>query len=319
MSSALAPAALLSLLLLAEPALAGRMEQIESILLEKVDGQNAAFGSAAAPAQSLDLDLVPAARIETVVARIAKEMEQVTTAFADAPLGDKIARTRAAVATFSPETAQDGASRSFEGNGPSLSIMRQLMFVPASTTEGDPTARIMEVIGSFERSPKPDDMYYEYSNPSDLKASSIAELPGSDSSWTTGAQPPMAPDSPYALKKCRHIFMLGWYCNTSLYQVRRLANDEGTAEVLLRVLHALSPGSDNGKFQDDRAENIVDGYTGIYLVTRSGDLVLVYDLGIQSKSSPPSHQKLLDSGQKEEYRQLVSRIEAELKIAKLPF
>jgi hypothetical protein len=313
---------LLPLLLLpslAASALAGTTEQIGPISLEIATGRSAAFGPAVAPAQSLDLQLTPAARIETVVARVAQEVEQVTTAFADAPAADKIAKTKAAVAAFSPETAQDGASRSFEGNGPSLSIMRQLLFVPATAAEDDPVARLMALISGFERSPKTDDMYYEYSNPADLKNSSITDLPGSDGSWTTDARPPMLLDNLYALKKCRHIVLLGWYCNTSMYQVRKLAKGDGSAEVLLTVLHSLPPGADSGKFQGGKAENVVDGYTAVYVVARSGDLVLVYSLGIQSKASPPSHQQLLNSGHKEEYRQLVSRIEAELKIAKLPF
>src|SRR5580692_1423707 len=97
------------------------------------DGKDKAFGAAVAPAQSLDAGRSRDERIHAIVARIAAEVEAVTTAFAAAPAAEKIAATKAAVAQFSPETARDGASRSFEGSGPSLSLMRQVLFVPAAS------------------------------------------------------------------------------------------------------------------------------------------------------------------------------------------
>jgi hypothetical protein len=108
--------------------------------------------------------------------------------------------------------------------------------------------------------------------------------------------------------------VLGWYCNTSLYQVR----DQPGFTLLVTILRPLPNGADNAKFDDDRQKNIVDGYTAVYVVTAAPDLVLIYNLGIQSKAGAPSQQSRLNEGQKEEYRQLVSRIEAELGIPKLP-
>jgi hypothetical protein len=282
------------------------------------DGQDKAFGAAVAPAQSLDAAGSREDRVHAIVARIAAEVDAVTTAFATAPTADKIRATKAAVAQFSPETAQDGASRSFEGNGPSLSLMRQLLFVPAARA-AITTTTVMQTVSQFEHSAKTDDNYYEYSNPADLKGSTIADLPGSEASWTNQARPPMNPGQVYALKKCRHIFVLGWYCNTSLYQVRALAGVSGGAQSLTTVLRPLPPGADNAKFTDDRAKNIVDGYTALYVVMAADDVVLVYNLGVQSKADAPSQQSRLNDGQKAEYRQLVSRIEAALGTGKLPF
>src|SRR5579863_3733671 len=105
-------------------------ESITGPLTVIADGQDKAFGTAVAPAQSLDAGLARGAQIHAVIARIAGEVEAVTTAFATATAAERISATKAAVARFNPETARDGASRSFEGEGPSLSLMRQLLFVP---------------------------------------------------------------------------------------------------------------------------------------------------------------------------------------------
>ena len=72
-------------------------------------------------------------------------------------------------------------------------------------------------------------------------------------------------------------------------------------------------------FGDRRAENVVDGYTAVYVVLASGDLVLVYNLGIQSRSDKASQKSLLDAGHKQEYRRLGTRLEAALGIPELPF
>lgn len=300
----------------AAPVPADRLSELLSTIAQ---GKDTAFGPAVAPALGVDAGLPTTARAGSVIARIAREIEQVTSAFANAAPADKIAATRAAVARVSPETARDGASRSFEGSGPSLSVMRQVLFVPAAKAGADPTSRVMGIIGQFERSPKPDDTYYEYADAKDLKRSAMVELPGSATSWTTKARPAMEPGKVYALKKCRHILVLGWYCNTQLYQIRELPGANPGVKLLLTFLRPLLQGADNPAFGGGKAENIVDGYTAAYVTLASGDLVLVYNLGVQSRPDTASQQSRLNAGHKEEYRQLVSRIEATLAIPKLPF
>jgi hypothetical protein len=292
--------------------------RLSALLTTIAQGRDPAFGTAVAPALGLNAGAPAEARAAAVIARITQEIEQVTSAFANAAPADKIKATRDAVARVSPETASDGASRSFEGNGPSLSLMRQLLFVPAVNAGADPTARVIEIIGQFERSPKPDDTYYEYADPRDPKRA-VTELTGSDTSWTTGARPAMQPGKVYLLKKCRHIPVLGWYCNTQLYQIRDLPGAAPGVKLLLTFLRPLPKGADNARFSGGRAVNIVDGYTAAYVVVRSGNLVLVYNLGVQSRPDTASQQSRLNEGQKQEYRQLVRRIEAVLNIPKLPF
>ncbi len=292
--------------------------RLSPLLTTIAQGRDPAFGTAVAPALGLNAGAPAEARAAAVIARITQEIEQVTSAFANAAPADKIKATRDAVARVSPETARDGASRSFEGNGPSLSVMRQVLFVPAANAGADPTARVIEIIGQFERSPKPDDTYYEYADPRDLKRAAT-ELQGSDTSWTTGARPAMQPGKVYLLKKCRHITVLGWYCNTQLYQIRDLPGAAPGVKLLLTFLRPLPKGADNARFSGGRAENIVDGYTAAYVVVRSGDLVLVYNLGVQSRPDTASQQSRLNEGHKAEYRQLVRRIQAVLNIPKLPF
>lgn len=314
------PVLLVSLMIAAAYAKAAPLaaETISGPLTAIADGRDKAFGAAIAPAQSLDAARPRADRIHAIVARIAGEIDAVTTAFATAPAAAKIGATKAAVARFSPETAQDGASRSFEGSGPSLSLMRQVLFVPASRA-GVSIDTVMRIVSQFEHSPKTDDNYYEYSNPADLKGATVADLPGSDESWTSRARPAMIPGQLYALKKCRHIVILGWYCNTALYQVRELTGARDGAQTLFTFLHPLPAGADNATFTDDRAKNIVDGYTALYVVMAADNLVLAYNLGIQSKADAPGQQSRLNDGHKEEYRQLVGRIEATLGTGKLPF
>ena len=294
-------------------------DRLSGLLSTIAQGKDTAFGTAVAPALGVDARSPAAARAAAVIARMAQEIEQVTSAFANAAPADKIAATRAAVARVSPETASDGASRSFEGSGPSLSVMRQVLFVPAAKAGADPASRVMELIGQFERSPKPDDTYYEYADAKDLNRSAVVELPGSAQSWTTKARPAMEPGKVYALKKCRHVLVLGWYCNTQLYQVRELPGANSGVKLLLTFLRPLPNGADNPAFDDGKAKNIVDGYTAAYVALASGDLVLVYYLGIQSRPDTASQQSRLNTGHKEEYRQLVSRLEAALEIPKLPF
>jgi hypothetical protein len=288
--------------------------EVASALTPIATGKDAAFGQAVAPALSLDTKEPPAARAAAIVSRITQEIERVAASFAKAAPAERAAQTRATVAQFDPETARDGATRSFEGKNPSLSIMRQLLFVPTANAGANPTDRVTQIVSRFEHSPKTDDTYYAYSNPADLRGSQIMELPGSADSWTSKAQPPMEPGKVYALKKCRHVMILGWYCNTALYQVRDIAG----AKLLATILRPLPKGADNPKFDDGRRENIVDGYTAAYVVTAAPDLVLVYSIGIQSKAGASSQQGLLNEGHKEEYRQLVSRVQAELGIGKLP-
>jgi hypothetical protein len=313
-------AALLLLLSAAIDATAATLsaEQIANPLAVIVDGQDKAFGTAVAPAQSLDTARAPKTRSRAVIDRIAHEVSTVTTAFATATRENRIGATKTAVARFNPETARDGASRSFEGSAPSLSVMRQLLFVPKASAAIS-AAAVMDAVSQFERSPKTDDIYYEYSNPADLKGSSIADLRGSAASWTTAARPPMAPGQVYALKKCRHIVILGWYCNTSLYQRRALGNADGGVPSLITLLRPLPKGADNPHFDGERAKNIVDGYTALYVAVDAGDLVLVYNLGIQSKAGAASQQGRLNEGHKAEYRQLVSFLETKLATGKLPF
>ena len=124
--------------------------------------------------------------------------------------------------------------------------------------------------------------------------------------------------SVYALKKCRNIFILGWYCDTSLYQVRDMPGSGGQVKFLLTVLYPLPGGADNAKFTDDRAVNVVDGFSAIFVVLVSGDQILVYDTGIQYKAGSTSMQGTLNAGLKEQYRQFVSLLGTELRIAKLP-
>jgi hypothetical protein len=293
---------------------------ISQILDAIAGGRDRVFGPAVAPAMSLDQKASPALRVQQIDARIAEEIDQVLGAFMNAPEAKKTAATRAAVAQHDKETATDGASRTFEGHGPSLSVMRQLLFLPADQVHAaDPVARVTDIISSFERSPKTDDNYFEYSNPRDLAGSTIARLPGSKTSWMTSARPSMAQNTLYSLKKCRQITLLGWYCNTAYYAVRDLPSEQsGKASVLLTVLHPLRKGQDNSAFTSGQAKNIVDGYTAVYLVKRSGNLILVYNLGIQYKTSSPSQTSRLNAGQKQEYQQLVSRLKADLGIPALP-
>lgn len=282
-------------------------------------GRDAAFGPAVAPALGLDAQLPPSERASSLIKQMVHEIESVTSAFVNAPSQEKIAATRAEVAHFNRETARDGASRSFEGSGPSLSYMRQLLFVPTAKAGKDPVDRVIEIISRFERSPKTEDNYYEYTDPKNLVRSKIIDLPGSSTSWTAQAQPAMIPGKVYALKKCRHIFIMGWYCNTQLYQVRDLPGSGSGIKLLLTFLRPLPKNADNPAFSGGKAENIVDGYTAAYVVMNSGDLVLVYDLGIQSRADATNFQSRLDEGQKKEYRELVSLIEKSLDITKLPF
>ncbi|HTC18131.1 MAG TPA: hypothetical protein VK690_03375 [Stellaceae bacterium] len=288
--------------------------QIEAMLDGIAAGRDSAFTQPLAPAWSLNAALSTPDRIREIDARMAQEIERVVTAFVNAPAGGKIDATRAVVAQIDAETARDGAAQIFEGSGPGLGVIRQLLFVPAAAAGANPVETLMRISSQFMRSPKTDDVYYEYSNPADLKKSSVLELPGSDTSWTSGARPPMAPGAVYALKKCRNILILGWYCDTSLYQVRDLPGSGGHAKILLTLLDPLPKGADNAKFTDDRAANVVDGFSAIFIVLASGDHVLIYNIGIQSKTGSTSMQSTLDAGLKEQYRQFVSFLGADLGI-----
>ena len=292
---------------------------LSAVLSNIARGDDPAFGSAVAPALGLNARLRAGERASSLISQMVHEFEQVTSTFANDSSRDKIAATRAAVARFSPETARDGASRSFKGSGPSLSYMRQLLFVPTAKAGKDPAGRVLGIISRFERSPKTDDNYYEYTDPKDLARSKIIDLPGSATSWTTQARPAMVQGKVYALKKCRHIFIMGWYCNTQLYQIRDLPGSGSGIKLLLTFLRPLPKNADNPAFAGDKAKNVVDGYTAVYVVMPSDDFVLVYNLGIQSRPDATSMQSRLDEGQKEEYRQLASLIETSLDIPKLPF
>jgi hypothetical protein len=293
--------------------------QVEAMMNGIAEGRDKAFSQPVALAWSLNTGNPATGRIREINARMAREIERVATAFVNAPAAEKTAATKAVVAQIDAETAQDGADEVFEGSGPGLAMIRQLLFVPTADMGANPVDKLMQISSSFVRSPKTDDIYYEYGDPANLKQSSVLVLPGSDTSWTTGARPPMVTGQVYALKKCRHIFILGWYCDTSLYQVRDLPGSGGQVKFLITVLYSLPNGADNAKFTDDRAENVVDGYSAIYVVLISGNQLLVYDTGFQSKTGDTSQQGSLNAGLKEENRQFVSLLDTELRIAKLTY
>jgi hypothetical protein len=129
----------------------------------------------------------------------------------------------------------------------------------------------------------------------------------------------MVPGPVYVLKKCRHIFILGWYCNTSVYQVRDLPGSGGQVKLLLTVLHSLPAGADNPEFTDARAENVVDGFSAIYVVLLSGNQILVYNPGVQSMTGSVRLQGRLSAGLKTAYGQLASLLSTELGIGTLPY
>ena len=293
--------------------------QIEAIMNDIAEGRDNAFTQPVAPAWSLNTSSPTAVRIREINARMAHEIERVVTAFVEAPPAEKITATKAVVAEIDPETARDGAAYAFEGSGPSLAIARQLLFVPASGLGAKPIDKVMQISSSFVRSPKTDDTYYEYSDASNLKQSSVIELPGSETSWTTGARPPMASGTVYALKKCRDIFILGWYCNTALYQQRDLPGSGGQVELLLTALYPLPSGADSAKFTDARSSNVADGYSAIYIVVAAGDQILVYNPSFQAKEGGTSLQGMLDEGIKKVYGQLVGLLGTNLGIGKLPY
>ena len=291
-------------------------DQIGAMLNDIAQGRDKSFTEPTALAWSLDTPRPLADRIATINTALAQEIERVTGAFVGAAPAEKIAATKAMVATIDAQTTHDGAGYVFSGSGPSLAFFRQLLFVPAAGA--DPVGTIMSISSRFVRSPKTVDYYYEYSDPTNLKQSSVVELAGSGTSWTTGARPPMAADTIYALKKCRDIFILGWFCTTSLYQVRDLPGSGGAVKLLLTAQRVLASGADNAEFNDDRGKNAVDGYTALYVVIASGGTVLVYNVGAESVNGSLSVQGKLTDALKEQHALLVSRISAELKIDKLP-
>ncbi len=293
--------------------------QVGTTLGDIAQGRDKSFTEPTALAWSLDTGRALADRIAAINTSLAQEVERVTGAFVGAASADKISATKAMVATIDARTAQDGAGYVFSGSGPSLAFFRQLLFVPASNAGTDPVDAVMSISSRFVRSPKTVDYYYEYSDPTNLKQSSVVELAGSGTSWTTGARPPMTTGSVYALKKCRDIFILGWFCTTSLYQVRDLPGSGGTVKLLLTGQHALPAGTDNAEFDDDRGKNAVDGYTALYVVMASGGTVLVYNVGAESVNGSLSVQGKLSDALREQHAQLASRISAELKIDKLPY
>src|SRR5215470_56933 len=126
------PVLVASLAIASDVATVPQATALKTPLVTIAAGQDKAFGAAVAPAQSLDPEHSRDDRIRAVIERMTSEMDAVKTAFATASPADRISATKTVVGRFSPETAHDGASRSFEGNGPSLSFMRQLLFVPSA-------------------------------------------------------------------------------------------------------------------------------------------------------------------------------------------
>lgn len=291
----------------AEPRLRPEIEQLRQVSAGIAKGESV-FGAAVAPAETLATTEPKPDRIRHLDIRLLNELNAIATAFNDAADGEKLAATLAVVKGLDPQTATDGASRMFEGDGPSLSIMRQFLIVPAASLGAEPLKKAMKIVTSFERSPKTDDSYFEYTDPKDMAGSEIRTLPGSATSWNKAAQPSMAEGEIYKLKKCRSIPILGWYCNTSWYQPLVLDQaPDGSAQALITTLYPLVKGGDNPVFKDGRAENIVDGYTSVYLVEQSGVDVLVYSLGFQSKAGPALQQARLNTGHKAEFKMLASR------------
>jgi hypothetical protein len=302
---ALAAATLLALPAMAEESKpANDLREIARQIELATEGKSL-LGASVAPAEALDAKASKPDRIAATNKRIITEIDQVVGAFHSAPDDLKEQAARAVVHKLDIQTAANGASRVFEGDGPSQSIMRQFLVLPAASLGEDPVGRATEIVTSFEHSPKTDDNYYEYSNPRDFAGSTIRDLPGSATSWNKAAQAPLAADQAVALKKCRHVPILGWYCNTAVYG--RVALEGGETQLLISALRPVAKGSDNAKFTDDRAKNTADGSTAIYVITRSGPSVLIYNLGFQTTRSAPSLQSKLNEGHKLEYRQLVQR------------
>ena len=100
------------------------VDQIIAIVGGITRGKDAAFGAAVGPAQSLNSQGSEAARVEEINTRMKQELGRVIAIFSNAPSVEKVTETKAAVAEFNAEAARDGASRTFEGTGPSLVYRR---------------------------------------------------------------------------------------------------------------------------------------------------------------------------------------------------
>ncbi len=291
-------------------------DALAAMLKTIAHGKDAEFGQGVAPALSSDVSQPAAARMDAVIDRIAAEIDKVAQTFATAPAGDRIARTRAAVAGYDAETAELGASRRFEGDGPYLSLMRQLLFVPTAAAGAEPADRILGIISNFEHQPRTADSYYEYADATDLGHGAIMTLVPAPVGREAAAA--MIPGRLYALKKCRHIPLLGWYCNTSRYAVRRLPGDD-SARLLVTLLAPLAPGADNPAFRDARGQNIVEGYTAVYFILALPDMTLIYNLGIQSRREALRMQDTLDREHRRESRALAQTLKAALRLDRLPW
>lgn len=292
-------------------------DSLGSTLKAIARGDDPGFGRDIAPALSVDTARPAPERADAVIDRMSTEFDTVLHAFLTASATERISKTRAAVARVDPETAEKGASRHFQGKGPYLSLMRQLLFVPSAAAGAEPAARILRIVSGFEHAPRAEDTYYEYADPENLKRSAIATLAAAKASAGGEEALAMRPGGSYVLKKCRHVPVLGWYCNTSRYAVRILRAGDVTAELLLTFLVPLPPGADNAMFHGGRAENVVDGYTAAYLVLATADTSLVYNLGIQSRAGALSMQSRLNREQQKESRELAQALKTALGISHL--
>lgn len=300
---------------MARAQVANESAQLRQVLEARTTQRDGRFAGQVAPGLYL-VDGSPEQRLQEANQRLVTEANVLLQAFASGGDDQRVGLTLKALSAFDAETARDGAARLFFGRGPSMSIMRQIVFVPADRLGANAVQKVMEAVSSFELLPKPEDYYYVYSNALSLSQSRAPETRGASGSHLRASQT-MADNAPYAIKKCRHV-LFTWYCNTSQYVQQPVSSSSDSARLLVTTLVDLKRNNDSPDFnRDSRTSNIVEGYTGFYLVKRAGNVIMIYNSGVQHGSDAPRLQGRLNEGHKVEYRQLVERLRSTLGVSPL--
>lgn len=296
-------------------------KNLSDLVWEQIGGNDHRFVGWVAPGQygttgrtSVDQNVTEA------IQKITSEVAQVYEAFAAAPNGQRQQATLAALSRINAQTGRELATRLFPATQPPASWMRQIAFVPVAHLEGSPAQQVFSEVTAFELLPKPDDTYFIYREAFNLRAG-VREAKGTRNSHLASASS-LVVDEPMAVKKCRHVFLLGWYCNTNHYLASTLDLPGGefrdSAHVMVTTLVDLDRNSDDPQFASGaRNRNTAKGYTALTLVARAGDTVLVYFSGIQHSDSIPNiggFREKLDQGHKIEASQLNDRLRQQFRL-----
>ena len=204
------------------------------------------------------------------------------------------------------------ADITFVDGAPSSAVARTVLLLNRKSPEMN-SAKVLDVLTSYRRSPKPSDMVWEYESAQNLTQGTPKQIEASETSWLMpNASAAIKAGEDFAVKKCRQI--MGWRCATSLYSVGSI---DAKSNYFFMGSYDLKNNPDNAEFKDGRAKNQVAGSTAMFVVKQSEKWILIYGVDSSMSTNKLSFTPLIEEALQKDFAMLQTRLKADLGLDKI--